>query len=178
VVDIQKNGVPTTWNPAPPSVTAHHLASYRRRHVLSCAHRPRCRERIEALGVALGSSAHVGIVTTPVGHGSSGRKATQVLRVTARHLDDLGTDFDRFTAPLLPTSPTRFTNCERNLVRRPTRITRATENVARHQKQRRIVIERSTCVPANLPHRVPKRRERLRRDFESEDVGSGSEMVS
>src|SRR5260221_12118286 len=105
VVNVDKNRVSASWNHAPPAIAAHHLASYCRRHVLSrsCRGGRSCGVRsVARRGHACRADAHVGLVILTLRRCSSrGRDTTQMLRVTARHLDDLGTHFDGFTSPML-----------------------------------------------------------------------------
>src|SRR5260221_3019407 len=174
VVDVEKNRVLTSWNHAPPAVATHHLASQGRRHVLSSASWADGRRRRHVRGVARGSDAgrtHVGLVIPPAERLDGRRRnATQVLRVTACHLDDLGAHFDRFTESLLPTSPARVANGKRDLVRRAACVGRSGENVTRYEKQCRVLVKGSPNLSTNLPHGFSKSRERLCRDLESEDV--------
>ena len=92
VMNVQEYRLSATRNDTPSSIAPHHQAPHRRRNVLPGAAGPR---------------AHVG-----------GRcfDSTEMLRIAARHLDDVGCHLDSVAVRLVPTAPARITNGKRNLV--------------------------------------------------------------
>jgi hypothetical protein len=121
VVNVDERGVTTAGYDAAAVITTHDFASNCGRNVL--------------MG-ALGRIPHVG--------GTFGANSSHVLRVASRHLHDLGRTSDVLATPVLPTPSARRTNRERNLVARAPFVARTAQHLARHEEQRRIVVQRLT----------------------------------
>jgi hypothetical protein len=158
VVDVHEDGVPTSWNRAPATMTPHDFAPHGRRNVLP--------------GAGRRSSAHVGVgeVLAWMFGRDSLLKASHVLRVTGGHLHDLWTDLDLLASPLLRSATAPFAYRHGKLVVGPSRIGRAGEDLARQEEQRRIVVDGGCRVSSDLRHGFSERGERVRRDLEPKDV--------
>jgi hypothetical protein len=122
VVEIEKDGVATSWNDAPPSVAPHDLATNCWRNVLVGA-------RASTLATVF---THVG--------GVSGSGA-DVLGIATRHLDDGGVDLELLPPPLLPASVAFATDGDSDLIAGSTFIGGTTEDVTRHEQQGGVFVD-------------------------------------
>jgi len=95
---------------------------------------------------------------------------TELLRVTAGHLDDLGTDLDQLAAPVLPSAAARLANGQRDLIVGPSFFRRTAEDLARQEQQGGIVIERGTGISTDLRHRLSISGIRFGRNFKAQHV--------
>jgi hypothetical protein len=90
-----------------------------------------------------------------------------LLRIAARHFRNFRRDLQCLTETRLRSSCASFTNRQRNLVAGSPVVGGSAEHVPRHQQQRRVVIERSARIAAQLGLGFAKARQHLRRDFEA-----------
>ena len=158
-------------------VPAEHRSARRRRNVLL---------RARALG--LGVSARVGVVRCSarapvVGFGArararvgvgldSRRKHAQVLSIALGHRDDLRADRHELSVGLLRALAAARTHGERDLIRGAPFISGPAEDVARHQHQGGVVVERGAAVALELVHGLPEQAQGFRGDLEAKHVTS------
>jgi hypothetical protein len=121
VVDVDERSVATPGYDAAPAVATEDLAAEGRRNVLMSTRCP-----------------HVGRIVH--------RSAPDLLRIAARHLDDLGVERHLFPFPLLPTSAASLADGERHLIARTAFFRGTAENVPCHEEQGCIVVERFSSV--------------------------------
>jgi len=92
------------------------------------------------------------------------------LAVATRHLDRFVVHLDSLTVRFLFAPTTARANLKKNLIARASIIRRPTERAACEEQECRIIVELLRSVPTDLGHRVPIRRERLRRELDMQHV--------
>jgi hypothetical protein len=102
----------------------------------------------------------------------TGREQAQVLSIALGHRDDLRADRHELAVRLLRALATARANRERDLVRGAAFISRAAEDVARHQHQRRVFVNRAAAVALQLVHGLPEQAEGLGGDLEAKHMTS------
>ncbi|HEY3500624.1 MAG TPA: hypothetical protein VGK73_38285 [Polyangiaceae bacterium] len=93
-----------------------------------------------------------------------------VLRITLRHLHDLGTHLDELASPFLPALSAVLADGQRHLIARAAFFSRSTEREPSERQKRGIVRERLSRFPAHLCHRFSEGCEYVPRHLEPQLV--------
>jgi len=133
MMEVEKNCVAAAGHHAPPVIASHDLAAHGGWDVLVGA-------RASALGIIV---THVG--------GARGNGA-DMLGVAARHLDDVRVDLDLLAPSLLPAAVALTADRDRDLVTGSALVGGTAEDVARHEKEGGVFVERFIGFTAELGH--------------------------
>ncbi len=145
---VQKQRVATTRDDTPPVIVVQHGSTRRGWDGL------------------LRASARVGVVRSGTFIRDRSRYQTQVLTIAVGHRDDLCADGHELSTRLLATPAAFRADRERDLVACPAFLAGATEDVARHQHQRGVVVERSAAT-SELAHGLAEERQSFGRNVET-----------
>jgi hypothetical protein len=122
VVDVHKNGVPTTGHTAALRVALKNAAANRRRDGLTCPL------------LSMFPMTHVGTII------HRGNRRPEMLRITPRHRDEVSVNLDGLPFSRLKPTLTVLAYRERNLIAGPTFVSRPTEHVPCEKKHGGIVV--------------------------------------
>ena len=151
VVEVEKNCVAAAGHHAPSVIASHDFAAH------------------GGWDVLVGASA-LGIIVTHVG-GVRGDGA-DMLGVAARHLYDVRVDLDLLAPSLLPAAVALAADRDRDLVTGSALVGGTAEDVARHEKEAGVFVERFIGFTAELGHGFAEGCESFGGDLHAQDVSA------
>jgi hypothetical protein len=95
-----------------------------------------------------------------------------MLGVTARHLDDARADFDLLAPSLLPAAVALAANRHQNLIAGSALVGGTAEDMARHEKEGGVFVERCIGLAAQLGHGFAEGCEGFGRELHAQNVSA------